>query len=70
MIRYNLTQEQKETLADDTRSTGLDILNINFTDPATDQQLIRHHAYLRGRFDTLKEILEDNFPDPEPEQQV
>lgn len=65
MIRYNLTPVQQQTLAEDIREISIKLLNINFDTPENDQQLIRHHAYLRGSFDALRTVLEDEYPDPE-----
>lgn len=62
MARYNLTPEQQQTLIADLQEGGQKILALTFPDKATDEQVIRHHAYLRGGFDYIKQMLEDQTP--------
>lgn len=62
-IRYNLNENQKAAILEDLQEIGKRILGINFTAAADDAQNIRHHAYLKGKFDAYRDILEDNFPD-------
>lgn len=38
-------------------------MTLNFEDPKNDEATIRHHAYLRGQFDNVKMLLEDEWPD-------
>lgn len=64
MKRYHHNPEQFDALQKDLTAIGQRLLAIGFENPADDQQMIRHHAYLRGKFDQLKDLLEDNYPDP------
>jgi len=63
--RYNHSQEQQAHLIRDLQETGQRLLGFAFESPETDGQNIRHHAYLRGKFDQLKLMLDDNYPNPE-----
>ena len=65
MHRYHHSQEQRDNLVLDLQVVGQRLLAIAFEDPKNDEQSIRHHAYLRGKFDILKDLLEDNYPEPE-----
>lgn len=65
MKQYNLTQQQTTVVAAQINDIGRQLILINFQDPALDQQTIRHHAYLSGKFAVLKALLEDDFPEPE-----
>lgn len=58
--KYNLSQEQQQCLLVDLQEVGQRILKLTFPDPSKDQEVIRHHAYLRGMFDYIKAQLEDN----------
>lgn len=62
MPKYNLTPEQQQLLIHNLSNTGQRILALTFADPTTDEQTIRHHAYLRGMFDFIKTMLEDKDP--------
>jgi len=42
------------------------MLAVEFSDPANDQRAIRHSAHLRGQYDTLLSLLQDDYPAPEP----
>jgi hypothetical protein len=66
MRRFNLSQEQQQQLLLDMQETGQRILAVVFDNPANDDITIRHHAYLRGKWDQLRTIYEDNYPDPQP----
>jgi hypothetical protein len=66
MRRYNLNQEQQAQVIHDVQEVGKRLLGLAFEKPENDQANIRHHAYLRGKFDMLTDILNDIFPDPEP----
>lgn len=66
MRKYNHSPEQIDQLVAELQVLGQRLLAINFDSPDTDQQNIRHHAYLRGKFDATKDILEDDFEQPEP----
>jgi hypothetical protein len=59
MAKYNLLPEQQQTLISDLQDVGQRILALTFSNPVTDQETIRHHAYLRGMFDYIKTQLED-----------
>jgi len=37
---------------------------MQFNEPEKDQLIIRQHAYLKGRFDTLTQLISDEYPDP------
>jgi hypothetical protein len=65
MRKYNLSDEQQAHLVEELRQVGNRILTITFESPDTDAQTIRHHAYLRGKFDTLKDIIDDDYPAPD-----
>ena len=63
--RYHLSSEQQTAFVTDLEAVGRRLLAITFDAPDTDHQNIRHHAYLKGKFEQLTSILEDSFPDPE-----
>lgn len=65
MKLYKLTAEQEQVFAERMRQVGSNLLQVTFADPEKDQAAIRYHASQMGKFELLKEILEDNFPDPE-----
>jgi hypothetical protein len=47
------------------QETGQRLLALKFDNPTQDQQIIRAHAYLTGKFEQLKQLFEDVYPDPE-----
>jgi hypothetical protein len=63
MQRYRLTEEQRSQLLEDIKEIGSRLLAINFDDPKADDAMIRHHAYLRGKWDMLQTVVQDNFPE-------
>lgn len=63
MPRYNLAPEQQQQLIVDLQDAGQRILALTFPSKETDEQVIRHHAYLRGGFDFIKQMLEDKTPE-------
>lgn len=65
MKLYKLTAEQEQVFAERMRQVGSNLLQVTFVDPEKDTRTIRYHAAQFGKFELLKEILEDNFPDPE-----
>lgn len=68
MQRYRHSQEQRDNLLADIQIVAQRLMAVAFDSPASDEQNIRHHAYLRGKFDLLKDLLEDNYPEPEQVQ--
>lgn len=65
MRLFNNTPEQQNAIIGMMQDLGRQLIAITFSDPATDQQVIRHQVYLRGKFDMLKTIFEDEFEAPE-----
>lgn len=63
MQLYRLSSEQRMVFAQQLQETGLRILGVSFSNPEDDQRNIRHQAYLTGKFELLKDILQDDFPE-------
>lgn len=63
MQLYHLTPQQQQVCSERLTQVGQVLLNIDFSNPEQDQKAIRYHAYQKGKFDMLKELLEDNFPE-------
>jgi len=61
----NHTPEQQQILLGILQTIGKELIGVTFSDPKDDQQIIRHAAYMRGKFDMAKELLEDDFEVPE-----
>jgi hypothetical protein len=45
------------------------LLSFQFNDPAQDHLMLRQHAYIKGKLDLATQLLQDTYPDPEPETQ-
>lgn len=63
MQMYNLSPEQRQFCSERLAQVGQQLLAIDFSNPEQDARAIRYHAYQKGKFDMLKELLEDNFPE-------
>lgn len=63
MQLYRLSSEQQEVVKQRLIEVSQQLVNAEFTDPAQDQRMIRFLAYQKGKFDMLRELLEDNFPE-------
>ena len=68
MQLHNHSPEQQQVLDAQLNEVIHRLLTVSFENPANDQQMIRHHAYLRGKYDTLVAIRMDNYEAPEPIQ--
>lgn len=68
MLLHNHSPEQKAVLVEMLNATISNLLSVSFEVPANDHQLIRHHAYQKGRYDLLVSMLQDNYEAPEPLQ--
>ena len=64
MRRHNHSPEQQQVLLADIQEVGKRLLGMQFNEPERDQLIIRQHAYLKGRFDTLTQLISDEYPDP------
>jgi hypothetical protein len=58
-IQQHLAREAAQVLL-------TELATADFSDPASDQQTIRRHAYLRGKLDVYTELLEFSNPDKQP----
>lgn len=67
MRKFLLNSEQKNNLLAEIQEVGRRLLDINFDKPEQDNLNIRHHAYLRGKFDAMQAIFNDDYQDPEPQ---
>lgn len=65
MKRYYLTPEQQDQIGKDITDIGRQLLAIKFEEPSSDEKMIRHHAYLTGKFNFCQQLLEDEFPEPD-----
>lgn len=65
---FNFNEAQQTKLLEQVQAIGKQLLQITFQTPAQDHEMIRHHAYLRGQFDILTQLLDDDFAAPEPQQ--
>lgn len=63
---FYFNPEQESHLQQLAAQVGRDLLQLDFPDPAQDAQTIRRHAYLKGKFELLNELVADSFPDPQP----
>ena len=63
MQMYHLSPEQRQFCSERLTQVGQQLLAIDFSNPEQDARAIRYHAYQKGKFDMLKELLEDNFPE-------
>lgn len=68
MHKYHLNSEQQAQILRDLEDTAKRIIGINFANPEQDQPAIRHHAYLMGKLEYQKQMLDDEFPDAELQQ--
>lgn len=66
MHKYHHSNDTQVTLVAELQEVGRRILAINFQDSTKDQETIRHHAYLRGKFDAINDILTDDYPSLQP----
>ena len=41
-----------------------ELVAFNFSNPEHDAQMIRAHAYKRGQYDIVQQLLADSYPDP------
>lgn len=64
----NLVPSQLAHLQQRHNEVALQLLNIDFESPDTDQQMIRHHVYLKGKLAMLAELIEDEYDQPEVQQ--
>ena len=69
MQLFNLNNDQKQVLAGLLQDIGTRLINLNFSDPSHDDRNIRPQAYLTGKFELLKLILEDDFPETDHTQE-
>lgn len=65
MKLFHFSEEQQHQLRTLAADTGKELLQLNFSDPGQDQIAIRRHAYVKGKFELLSVLLEDDFPEPE-----
>jgi hypothetical protein len=63
MQLYRLNPEQKQVFLQQLQEVGQRLLNVSFSDPKADEANIRYHASLTGKFELLKLIIEDDFPE-------
>jgi hypothetical protein len=47
------------------QTVGQQLLNVKFDDPAVDERMIRYHASLSGKMEIIKQLIDDNYPDPQ-----
>jgi len=66
MQLHNHSPEQRDVLVAKLNEVIQRMLQVEFSTPANDQQMIRHHAHLRGQYDTLLALIQDNYEAPEP----
>ena len=66
MQLHNHNPQQVEVLTQILNTVIGKMLAVEFGDPAQDQRMIRHHAHLRGQYDTLLSLIQDNYEAPEP----
>lgn len=70
MQMYRLSPDQQAFLRERLIQVGQQLLAIDFTDPAQDARMIRYHAYQKGKYDMITEMLQDNFPETDYTEQT
>ena len=66
MQLHNHSPQQQEALLSLQHDVAQKLLAIRFEDPTIDERMIRYHAALSGKFELLTQLLQDNYPAPEP----
>ena len=61
--------QQQEVLKSLLSDVVQKLMAIRFEDPKVDEQMIRYHAALSGKYELLFQMLTDDYPAPEPEPQ-
>lgn len=61
---HNHSPEQQEVLKRLIEQKGQQLLGMRFNEPKDDDLMIRQHAYIKGQFDLLVDLMNDNYPDP------
>lgn len=69
MHRFNHNPEQQGQLKELMIAVAQELLSLNFIDPTEDHKRIRRHAWLKGRYELLQTLLDDDFPEPHVEIQ-
>lgn len=65
---HNHNPEQQQALSQLLNDVIQKLLGIRFGDPETDQRSMLHHAALTGKYELLLQLLQDDYPMPEPIQ--
>lgn len=66
MQLHNHSQQQQQVLHQLLNDTIGKLLAVRFDDPAVDQRMLRYHAAMTGKYELLVQLLQDNYPAPEP----
>ena len=64
-IHFHSPEQQSKLIAM-MQAVLSNIAGIVFSDPKEDEKMIRYHASQTGQLELLKQLYEDNYPDPNP----
>ena len=67
---FNFTPIQQQHLAELARQKAVILLEMKFNEPEKDALKMRQHAATQAQFEILQELIADEWPDPQPEQQA
>ena len=70
MKLFNHTPEQQAHLVDLLKTAGQKLTAFQFNDAAKDQEMIRQHAYIKGQYDLIITLLNDEFAVDQPATQT
>lgn len=70
MKLFNHTAEQQANLVELLKNSGQKLTGFMFNDVAKDQEMLRQHAYIKGQYDLLITLLNDDFDVPQPANQT
>lgn len=70
MQLHNHNESQRKVLTDLLTHTANELVQFVFGDPSKDEEAIRAHIYRRGRFDILKQLLDDEYPEPDTDTPI
>lgn len=66
MKMLNNTKEQQDVLVQLLTTAAKRLTAFEFNEPDSDQRNLRQHAFIKGQFDLLKTLLEDDFEAEQP----
>jgi hypothetical protein len=66
---HNHNSEQQQALQQLLNDVIGKLLGVRFENPEHDDRMMRYHAALTGKYELLVQLLQDDYPAPEPIQQ-